>query len=71
MPATRATSTTSRRRRSSRFQDELREHLRAEGEIYKQIRETGDLPDELAEKLNGEIEKFKNAFNVEGEDAIT
>ena len=53
----------------SRFQDELREHLRAEGEIYKQIRETGDLPDELAEKLNGEIEKFKNAFNVEGEDA--
>ena len=54
-----------------RFQDELREHLRAEGEIYKQIRETGDLPDELAEKLKGEIEKFKNAFNVQGEDALT
>ena len=54
-----------------RFQDELREHLRAEGEIYKQIRESGDLPDELAEQLNGEIEKFKNAFNVEGQDAIT
>jgi hypothetical protein len=43
----------------------------AEGQIYKQIRESGDLPDELAEKLNGEIEKFKNAFNVEGEDALT
>jgi F-type H+-transporting ATPase subunit alpha len=55
----------------TRFQDELREHLRAEGEIYKQIRESGDLPDELAEKLNGEIEKFKNGFNVEGEDAVT
>jgi F-type H+-transporting ATPase subunit alpha len=55
----------------SRFQDELREHLRAEGEIYKQIRETGDLPDELAQQLNGEIEKFKNAFNVEGEDSVT
>jgi F-type H+-transporting ATPase subunit alpha len=54
----------------TRFQDELREHLRAEGEIYKQIRESGDLPDELAEKLNGEIEKFKNAFNIEGEDAL-
>ena len=66
-PATRATSTTSRRRRCTRFQDELREHLRAEGAIYKQIRETGDLPDDLAEKLNGEIEKFKNAFNVQEE----
>ncbi|HKN63211.1 MAG TPA: F0F1 ATP synthase subunit alpha [Gaiellaceae bacterium] len=55
----------------SRFQEELREHLRAEDEIYKQIRESGDLPDELAQKLNGEIEKFKNGFNVEGEDTVT
>jgi F-type H+/Na+-transporting ATPase subunit alpha len=51
----------------SRFQDELREHLRAEKSIYGEIKETGDLPDELAEKLNGEIEKFKNGFNVEEE----
>jgi F0F1-type ATP synthase, alpha subunit len=28
----------------SRFQDELREHLRAEGEIYKQIRERATCP---------------------------
>ena len=55
----------------SRFQDELREHLRAEESIYREIRETGDLPDELAEKLNGEIEKFKNSFNVEAEGALT
>ncbi len=48
-----------------RFQDELREHLRTEGEIYKQIRETGDLPDDLAEKLNAEIDKAKNSFNIE------
>jgi F-type H+-transporting ATPase subunit alpha len=54
----------------SRFQEELREHLRAEESIYAQIRDTGELPDELAEKLNGEIEKFKNAFNVESEDAV-
>src|SRR4051812_43617473 len=54
-----------------RFQDELREHLRAEESIYKQIRETGDLPDELAQQLNGEIEKFKNAFNVEEEGTLT
>jgi len=53
-----------------RFQDELREHLRAQGEIYKQIRETGDLPDDLAEKLNAEIDKAKNAFNIEEETGI-
>jgi F-type H+-transporting ATPase subunit alpha len=53
-----------------RFQDELREHMRAEESIYKQIRETGDLPDDLAEKLNGEIEKFKNTFNVQEESAL-
>jgi F-type H+/Na+-transporting ATPase subunit alpha len=53
-----------------RFQDELREYLRTEGAIYKQIRETGDLPDDLAEKLNKEIEKFKQMFNVEEESAL-
>ena len=44
--------------------------LYTEGEIYTQIRETGDLSDELAQKLSGEIEKFKNAFNVEEETAL-
>jgi F-type H+-transporting ATPase subunit alpha len=53
-----------------RFQDELREYLRTEGTIYEQIRETGDLPDDLAEKLNKEIEKFKQMFNVEEESAL-
>jgi F-type H+-transporting ATPase subunit alpha len=52
-----------------RFQDELREHMRSEGGIYKQIRESGELPDDLAEKLNGEIEKFKHGFNVQDESA--
>ena len=51
----------------SRFQDELREHMRAEETVYETIRESGELSDEVAEKLNGEIEKFKNAFNVEEE----
>jgi F-type H+-transporting ATPase subunit alpha len=45
-----------------RFQDELREHLRADGKIYKTIRESGDLADDVAEKLNGEIEKLKGRF---------
>ena len=55
----------------SRFQEELREHMRAEKSIYEEIRESGDLPDELAEKLKGELEKFKNGFNVEGDEAVT
>src|SRR5947207_6750715 len=45
-----------------RFQDELREHLRADGSTYKTIRETGDLPDDAAEQLSGEIEKVKGRF---------
>ena len=53
-----------------RFQDELREHLRTEGAIYKQTRETGDLPDDLAEKLNAEIEKAKHSFNVRDESSL-
>jgi F-type H+/Na+-transporting ATPase subunit alpha len=53
-----------------RFQDELREFLRTEGSVYDQIRDTGDLSDELAEKLNGELEKFKQMFNVEAESAL-
>src|SRR5947209_1088353 len=53
-----------------RFQDELREFLRAEGTVYKQIKDTGDLPDDLAEKLNGQNEKFKNTFNVEEEASL-
>ncbi len=53
-----------------RFQDELREFLRTEGSVYDQIRDTGDLPDELAEKLNAELEKFKQMFNVEAESAL-
>jgi F-type H+-transporting ATPase subunit alpha len=52
-----------------RFQDELRENLRSEGEIYKVIRETGDLSDETVEKLNAAIEKFKGSFNVQEEAA--
>src|SRR5215510_1526138 len=40
-----------------RFQEELREFLRAEGSIYGEIQKAGDLPDTAAEKLNGQIEK--------------
>ena len=53
-----------------RFQDELREHLRAEETILADIRETNDLSDETAEKLEQEIKKFREVFNVEQEEAV-
>jgi len=53
-----------------RFQDELREQLRTEGSILKEIRESGDLSDETAEKLNAELTKFQQGFNVEEEAAL-
>jgi F-type H+-transporting ATPase subunit alpha len=46
-----------------RFQDELREHMRTEASIYEEIKRTGDLPDELAAKLDAELERFGKAFN--------
>jgi F-type H+/Na+-transporting ATPase subunit alpha len=53
-----------------RFQEELREHLRTEESVYKEIRESGDLPDELAERLKAELERFKKSFNVEEERSL-
>jgi F-type H+-transporting ATPase subunit alpha len=53
-----------------RFQDELREHLLTEAAIYEQIKETGELPDDLAVKLDAEITKFKNSFSVRDESAL-
>jgi F-type H+/Na+-transporting ATPase subunit alpha len=48
-----------------RFQDELREHLRTEGSVYKAIEQTSDLGDDTVEKLDAELERFKKSFNVE------
>ncbi len=45
-----------------RYLEELREQLRAEGSILKQITENGELPDELAEKLNHQLESFAKLF---------
>jgi F-type H+-transporting ATPase subunit alpha len=53
-----------------RFQDELREFLRAEGAVYKTIRESGDLDDDTEEKLKGEVEKFKQNFAVQEEAVV-
>ena len=53
-----------------RFLDELREHLRAGGEILEPIRESGDVDDETEEKLKRELDHFLEVFNVEEEKGI-
>jgi F-type H+/Na+-transporting ATPase subunit alpha len=54
-----------------RFHDELREHLRTEGSVLEGIRASGDLSDEVAEKLKGELEKFVHAFDIGEEKGLT
>ena len=53
-----------------RFNEELIEHLRAEGSILEDIRESGDLSDETAEKLEAEIKKALGSFNIQEKDAL-
>jgi F-type H+-transporting ATPase subunit alpha len=53
-----------------RFQDELRETLRAEGSVYKAIAETRELSDEIKTRLDEELEKFLKSFNVEEESGL-
>jgi F-type H+-transporting ATPase subunit alpha len=47
-----------------RFQDELREFLTTEREIYKELREKKELSDELEERLQEQLKKFKDTFAV-------
>jgi F-type H+/Na+-transporting ATPase subunit alpha len=49
----------------SRFQEELREHLRAEKTVYASIDETKDLTDETTKQLDEELKGFLKRFNVE------
>jgi F-type H+/Na+-transporting ATPase subunit alpha len=53
-----------------RFQDELREYLRTEADVYKEIRETGDLSEEIEERLKTQVEKFKQTFAVHEESVV-
>ena len=53
-----------------RFQDELREHLRAEASILAEIRDKRELSDELTEKLHAEAKRFASMFNVQEETSI-
>ncbi|HEX4746911.1 MAG TPA: F0F1 ATP synthase subunit alpha [Gaiellaceae bacterium] len=53
-----------------RFHAELREHLKTEGTVYAAIRETGDLTDEITEKLVKELEHFQGVFNIAEEKGL-
>ena len=53
-----------------RFQDELREYLRGEEGIYREIVERKDLPDELTERIHAELRKFKDGFTVREEGVL-
>jgi len=47
-----------------RYLQELRDHMKAEETILKEIRETGDLSDELRERLNKELERYVKGFKT-------
>jgi F-type H+-transporting ATPase subunit alpha len=53
-----------------RFVEELIEHLRAESTNLKEIRESGDLSDEVAARLDEEIKKALQSFHVEESDSL-
>jgi F-type H+/Na+-transporting ATPase subunit alpha len=53
-----------------RFHDELREHLRTEGTVLEAIRESGDIAEEIEEKLKQELEHFQSGFNIEEEKGL-
>ena len=53
-----------------RYQEELRETLRSEGSIYEAIRESGDLSDETAAKLDEALKRFNESFNVQEETGL-
>jgi F-type H+/Na+-transporting ATPase subunit alpha len=53
-----------------RFQQELREALKAEGTVYASIRETGDITDETNTKLDAELDKFAKGFAVQEEKGL-
>jgi F-type H+-transporting ATPase subunit alpha len=53
-----------------RFQEELREYMRADGAILKAIREKKELTDDLQKRLEEALKKFKQTFNVEAEESL-
>jgi F-type H+/Na+-transporting ATPase subunit alpha len=53
-----------------RFQDELREQMRTEASILAEIREKGELSDELTGRLHADLKRFVGMFNIEEESLV-
>ena len=53
-----------------RFVEELVENLRSESTVLKEIRESADLSDEVAGRLDAEIKKVIQSFHVAEEDSL-
>jgi F-type H+-transporting ATPase subunit alpha len=53
-----------------RFQEELREYMRSEGAVLKEIKEKKELSDELEKRLEEALQKFKQNFNVGEEESL-
>jgi F-type H+/Na+-transporting ATPase subunit alpha len=53
-----------------RFHEELRQSLRSEGSILNEIRDTKDLSDELAARLDKTLQDFVSKFYVGEEEAL-
>ncbi|MBA3476144.1 MAG: F0F1 ATP synthase subunit alpha, partial [Actinobacteria bacterium] len=53
-----------------RFHDELREQMRTEETILEEIRETNDLSEELTERLEAELGRFKSSFHVKDAEPV-
>jgi F-type H+/Na+-transporting ATPase subunit alpha len=53
-----------------RFIEELLEHLRSEGDVLQTVKETGDLPDDVAAKLDKEIKKVQRSFAPSETDSL-
>src|SRR5437764_1637526 len=53
-----------------RFQGELREYMRTDESILKEIREQKELSDDLEKRLGEAIDKFKQSFNVGEEESL-
>jgi F-type H+-transporting ATPase subunit alpha len=50
-----------------RYLQELRDHLKAEESVLAEIRESKELPDELSEKLDAELQRFAKSFKTSEE----
>ena len=53
-----------------RFQEELRETLRAEGSVYASIRDSADITDETNTRLEEALKSFVKGFAVEEEKGL-